>query len=201
MIVIDDIEQGSDEWRKMRSSIPTSSCFDKIITSKGEPSKQSKAYLNTLVAEHIIGSKLDTFSNHHMDRGGEVEPQARAYYEFQTDTEVQTVGLVFKDESRMVACSPDGLMPDRGLEIKCPAAHTQVEYLIRGKLPAKYVAQVQGSMWITGLTKWDFLSFHPELPSLMLTVEADPEFHDKLDSLIGQFVERLIETRLIVEKL
>ena len=194
-MIILDVDQGSDEWFKARAGIPTASSFDKIITSTGKPSTQAKTYSNKLVAEYIIGDKINIDSNEWMQRGVELEPEAREYYEFQTDSEVKEVGLIYKDENKLVSCSPDGIMGDRGLEIKCPAPHTQIEYLLNDRLPSKYIAQVQGSMWVTGFKQWDFLSYHPDLPPLLITVHADKEFHGKLNILVDNFIEKMLENR------
>jgi len=193
-----DVEQGSDEWFKARAGIPTASSFDKIITPTGKASTQAKGYLNKLVAEFIIGDKINIESNKWMQRGVELEPEAREYYEFMHDIEVEEVGLIYKNKSKLVSCSPDGILKDRGLEIKCPAPQTQIEYLLNNELPKKYIAQVQGSMWITGLKRWDFLSYHPDLSQLLITVEADKEYHSQLDILLDKFIKIMVGNRKII---
>lgn len=197
-MIILDVEQGSDLWFKARAGIPTASSFDKIITSTGKASTQGKAYMSKLIAEHFMGDKISMESNEWMLRGVELEPEAREYYEFQTDSIVQEVGLIYKDEDKFVSCSPDGIIGKKGLEIKCPAPHTHVDYLMADKLPSKYVAQVQGSMWVTGLKEWDFLSYHPDLPPLLLTVKADLVFHATLDELMIKFLAKLAEGKNII---
>jgi len=54
-----DIEQGTEEWSKARLGIPTASCFDKLVTTKGEPSKQAQKYMWQLAAEKITGVSED----------------------------------------------------------------------------------------------------------------------------------------------
>ncbi|MCP4992032.1 MAG: YqaJ viral recombinase family protein, partial [Colwellia sp.] len=136
-----------------------------------------------------------------MQRGTELEPEARNYYQFITDVPVKEVGLIYKNKDKLISCSPDGISKDRGLEIKCPAPHTHIEYLLNDKLPTKYIPQVQGSMWVTGLKKWDFLSYHPDLPPLLLTVDADEIFHNTLDELMEKFVECLLIKRNAIKEL
>lgn len=51
---IHNVAQQTEEWFRIRIGRPTASCFDKIITPGGEPSKQSKDYSRLLVAECII---------------------------------------------------------------------------------------------------------------------------------------------------
>jgi len=191
-----DVEQGSPEWHIARLGIPTASMFDKIITGTGKPSSQANEYLLKLVVEWWRQTPEDTFVSDWMKRGTNLEPAARSAYEFIVDEEVQQTGLVYRDEEKLVSCSPDGLMDDRGLEIKCPSPSVHVGYLISGKIPNKYIPQVQGSMYITGLDQWDFFSYHPEMPAFRITVQKDVEFCNTLDFLIEQFIGTLVKKRL-----
>ena len=40
-----DVEQGSARWYQLRLGRPTTSNFHRIVTAKGEPSKQALAYM------------------------------------------------------------------------------------------------------------------------------------------------------------
>lgn len=194
-MIILDCEQGSEEWFEARCGIPTASCFDKILTSTGKKSTQAKSYRYKLVAEYFTKEKVSAEQNEWMQRGVEMEAEARQYYEFMTSNKVQEVGLIYKNEDKLVSCSPDGLREDRGLEIKCPAPHTHVEYLLNDKLPTKYIMQVQGSMWVSGLDKWDFLSYHPAMPHLLITVEKDEALHEALDVALDAFIKTMLSER------
>jgi len=196
MITIEDFEQGSPEWFAARSGIPSASCFDKIVTSKGLPSKQRKAYLYQLAGEAIIGEKTEGYSNAAMERGVEMEAEARRYYEFMNDVDVKEVALCYHDARKLFSCSPDGLVGDEGgVEIKCPKIHTHLEYLFKGVLPTKYYQQVQGSMFITGREWWDFVSFfNPGLPALIVRVTRDETFIEKLSNELERFAVDLAET-------
>ena len=190
------MEQGSPEWLAARIGILSASNFDKIITSKGERSSQFPAYALKLAVEIITGEREEIFINDAMNRGIEMEPDARACYEFIADVTVKEVGMVLHDSG--VSCSPDGLIfndnaDDEGVEFKCPMAHTHIKYVIDNKLPAKYVPQVQGSMYVTGLKKWDFLSYHPSFKHLFVNVPRDDEFCDKLEILIDKFHKKVAE--------
>jgi hypothetical protein len=48
-----EIEQGSTAWFSEKAYKPSASCFDKIVTSKGERSAQRKTYLYQLAGESI----------------------------------------------------------------------------------------------------------------------------------------------------
>jgi putative phage-type endonuclease len=195
-----DVEQLSDEWFAARCGIPSASNFDKIITSTGKKSTQADAYMNTLLAEYITGEKASFKQSDWMLRGTELEPEAREVYEFLYDVTVDQTGLVYQDERKMVSCSPDGLLDSKGLEIKCPAPGTHVGYILSGKLPTTYIQQVQGSMWVCGLDAWDFMSYHPDIKPFILTVERDDKFSKALDVIMGEFIDKLVDNREILEQ-
>ena len=138
------MEQGSPEWFAARLGNVGASNFHKIITSKGEPSKQAKEYLYQLAGEVVSGYPEETYQSIHMSNGLERESKAREYFEIVTGLEVEQVGICFTDDKKY-HCSPDGLLNNSGIEIKCPMAKTHVSYLVSNKLPAAYLQQVQGS--------------------------------------------------------
>ena len=82
--------------------------------------------------------------------------------------------------------SPDGLVPthcpvgwSHGLELKCPVARTMLRWLDAGTLPDEHKLQVHASMAASGLQRWDFFAWHPELVPLHLIVERD-EFTEQV---------------------
>lgn len=169
-------EQGTEGWLKDRLGCPSGSNMDKLITATGKPSTQAETYINQLIAELMTGETTYVKVNEWMQRGTELEPRARAYYEFTTDTEVTEVGFCKHDKFE-AGISPDGLVgEDGGLEIKCPAPATHVAYLRGGKLPSKYKQQVMACLWVTGREWWDFVSYHPDMPVLLTRVYRDEEY-------------------------
>lgn len=194
-----EIKQGTEEWFKARCGIPTASNFDSIITTKGEPSKQREKYLHQLVAERVTGRAVEGYKNLAMERGQELESEARSLYEIINDVTVKQVGIAYKDDSCKVGCSPDGLVSDDGcLEIKCPEAHTHVGYLLAGVLPTNYFQQVQGQLYVTGRSWVDFMSYYPGLKPLIVRVERNEEFIAKLNKEIALFCADL---ELITERI
>ena len=192
MITI-DCEQLSPEWYQARAGVPSASNFDKLITSKGDTSKQRTKYMYTLAGESIIGNKEETYSNAAMQRGIELENEAREMYELITGQEVVQVGFCMNDKKEY-GCSPDGLIGEDGLiEIKCPILSTQVEYLLKKQLPTTYYQQTQGQLFITGRKWLDFVSYYPGMNPLTVRVEPDLEFHKKLAIELNLFVAELKE--------
>mgnify|MGYP006421299097 CR=1 FL=1 len=191
-------KQNSDEWFAARLGLFTASSFDKILTTTGRPSTSQKVLINKKVAELVIGKPEETYQNEAMQRGQEIEPEALEFVNFTLEKNFKPCG--FLDSEKGWGCSPDALNSEQGLEIKCPLAHTQIECLANNKLPSKYFAQVQGSMFVTGFKSWIFCSYHPELPSLILKIERDDEFISKLQKeLLKMVTERDNKLKIIKE--
>lgn len=202
MITI-NCEQGTEEWFMARLGIPTASEFGKIITpAKLEPSRSADTYINKLVAEWLRNKPDESFQSDWMKRGIEVEEEARDFYTFHTDVEVHQVGFCLTD-TRMYGCSPDGLMDEGGLEIKCPSPGVHVGYLLANKIPTEYRLQILGSLLITGFEWWDFLSFHPDMKPLIVRtyrkdVEADLKILEK--ALISTNKKIYDKQQLLIER-
>ena len=182
-------EQGSQEWLEARMGRITASGMAKIITPTGKPSSSIDGYIAELLVEWQAGEPQETFRSELMERGNELEPEARSWYEMATDTEVEQVGLVYLDDQELIACSPDGLP---GLEIKCPSAAVHVGYLLGGEMPSKYIPQVQCCMWVCGKDSWDFLSYHPNFPPLLKTIKRDDKYIETMAALAGKAKEKLL---------
>lgn len=196
-MIISENQQGTDEWLQDRVGIPTASVFDKIITTRGEESTQRKKLIYKLAGERILGCKDGDYTNAAMQRGIDLEPEARALFEMISDVEFKEVGLCYLDKRKDRGCSPDGINEElkEGLEIKCPELATHVEYLIRNELPAKYFQQVHGSLYITGFDKWHFFSYYPGMPPFHYIVERTEEvWIAKLGNALDVFTEELEET-------
>jgi hypothetical protein len=173
--------------------------FDKILTPTGKPSSQAEGYANLLVAERLTGRSLGFEGNTHTQRGTEREPQARAYYEFIAGP-VEEVGFCLHDLGHAGA-SPDGLVGEDGLlEIKCPSEAVHVEYLLAGKVATKYLSQVQGQLWVTGRKWCDWISFHPEMPPVLVRVKPDTKYQAALETEIAKFTALMAEKMKKLEK-
>lgn len=189
---IHNVDQQSLEWLVLRSGIPTASEWDALITPKGEIRKGDgvKTYLATKLAEWWHGGPVQGAMTLDMEAGKIREETAIPWYEFMYETEITRVGFVTSDDGKY-GCSPDGLLgKDSGIEVKCPAAATHIKYLLGQKLPDDYVAQVQGSMLVTGRDVWRFLSFRPGFPALVLNIQRDPEYIESLTQALQEFNER-----------
>lgn len=189
-----DVDQGSPEWFSARCGVPSASNFDKIITTKGEPSKQAQKYAYQLAAERVSGKSEESYTNAQMQRGRELEEEARKLYEMNKDVTVQQVGVCYPDDKKICCASPDGLVGKDGLvEIKCPMAFAAVTYLLENECPIEYFQQIQGQLYITGRKWLDFVSYYPGLKPLIIRINRDEKFISSLAVEIEVFNKTLIE--------
>ena len=189
--------QGSEEWLLDRLGIPTASMYKSIITSTGKPSTSSKGYMNSLLADWLAGKPVDAFEpNQAMLNGTEREAEARDLYSFITDKTVSETGFWFKDNKKLTGCSPDGILSDNGLiEIKCPKGSTLVGYKLANKLPADYVPQVMGQMWVMDSEYCDFFVYHPDIDNFYIRVDRDDKYISLLETEVNKFIDTMLEKR------
>ncbi len=197
MIVV-ECEQGTQVWSDARRGIVTASRMGDILTPKtGAMAAGARSYAYELIAESIVPPHYwlgSDYQSSPMANGTRTEREARDFFAFDTGYEVEQVGFCMTDDRRFGA-SPDGLVSDGGgLELKCPLHKTQVEYLVEGKLPDKYRAQVHGSMIVTKRSHWWFMSYAPGLPPLVLRIEPD-EYTVKLAETLEKFWVMLAEMK------
>jgi len=184
--------QRSDEWFAERLGVPSASNFHRIITPTGKPSSQVDSYINELVAERITGQKIFVKVTDAMQRGVELEAEARDYFGFISGIDAKEIGFC-KHDTLEIGCSPDGIVEDENavLEIKCPVQTTMVQYLRDDVLPAKYIPQVQGQLWITGCSHAYFFGYHPDMKSLIVRVERDEKYIKALADLAEKASEQI----------
>ena len=186
------VVQRSPEWFKARCGIPTSSGFDKILTTKGERSKQAEKYMYQLAVERITGIKRESYQNFEMQQGIEREPEARSFYELVKNCKIKEAGICYLDKRKRFSASPDGFVGSDGLiEIKCPIDSTQVSYLLNGGLETDYFQQAQGQLFITGRKWCDLISYFPGIKPLIIRVKQDKEFIKKLEKALYWFCAEL----------
>lgn len=202
---IHNVEQQSQEWFELRKQYPLSASEAQAIGNNGKG-------LETLcwekLAEKYSSAEKDKFSNEHLDRGNELESQARNLYELETGNKVETVGFVTDDKiSKVGGASPDGLVnEDGGLEIKCFADCKHFRAIIDFKktgtfeIEPKYLWQMQQQMIFTGRKWTDFVAYNPNYPQSLLIqrVKTDKEMQKKIkEGLIkGEIIINEIEGNL-----
>lgn len=199
-MIIVECRQGSPEWFAAKRGIPSASNIERIITPKGlKPSSQADAYRYKLLAEWATGETAMDAGSQFMQRGSELEAEARAWYELANGVEVQQVGFILNND-RTFGCSPDGLVGSDGdLEIKCFEAAHHVKALLEGD--DDYVLQCQARLWVTGRAWCDRLYYNPAMPVVCRRLERDESLIATIAERVGEFLEQLEADRARLREL
>jgi putative phage-type endonuclease len=179
---VSEIIQGSPEWFAIRlGKVTASRVADVVAKTKSGFSTSRANYMAELIAERLTGETAPSFTNAAMQWGTEKEPDARAAYEFRTDSEVAQVGFIIHPQIADSGASPDGLVGADGMaEFKCPNTATHIETLLTKAVPGKYVTQMQWQMACAGRKWCDFVSFDPRMPEAMRLFIQRIERDDKV---------------------
>jgi putative phage-type endonuclease len=191
------MEQQSNEWFTARlGKVTASRVADVIAKTKTGYSASRDNLMAQLICERLTGQKGESFTNAAMEHGTQTEPLARSAYENARSLLVKEVGFINHPRIEMSGASPDGLVAEDGLvEIKCPNTATHIDTLLSGKVPTKYITQMQWQM-LCCQRKWcDFVSFDNRLPEhlqlFVQEVEFDPEYCAMLEKEVTQFLAEL----------
>lgn len=183
--------QRSPEWFQSRcGSLGASSVYEVVAKTKSGWSSSRANCEARLIIERITRVPQDGYVNAAMQHGIDTEEQARAFYSFITDNEVEEVGLIKHPNIAWTHASPDGLIGDDGIvELKCPQPAAHLALLTGEPIPSKYLTQVGWQMACTGRQWADFVSYSPAFPENMRMFSKRIERDDKA---IGE-LERLVE--------
>ena len=189
------MEQRSAEWFAARCGRVTASrVADVIATTRSGYAASRANYMAELVVERLTGLPTEGYTNAAMQWGIDQEPHARAAYSARTGELVEEIGFV-PHPTLEAGASPDGLVLDGILEIKCPNTATHIEYLLEKTVPTKYFTQIQWQLACTGRAWADFVSYDPRMPShlslLVVRVQRDNEEIVKLEREVGIFIAEL----------
>ena len=189
-----NFEQGSAEWLKVR--------LGKFTASHAQAIQANGAGLKTLVfekvAEILTQKKPEQYINSDMERGNELEAEARTSYELDTGNQVKEVG--FCELNQYVGASPDGLISDDGLvEFKCPNDKVFTEFLYTKKVDTKYIAQMQMQMFVTDRKWCDYVIYNPDFPTpvVITRIERDEKAIEKIK--IGLSTGELMVKKILEE--
>ena len=167
------IEVGSQEWLADRRKCVTAT--DAAAVMGLHPT------ITPLMKYHqkIDGSEIPkTFA---MQRGIDLEPQARVAFE------IMTGHFVIADYRKhpvfdWMAASYDGIN-EQGVivEIKCPIGADH-DLALFGQVPQKYIPQLQHQMFVAEVGQCFYFSYNPEVSreAALIKVDADPKFQQRM---------------------
>lgn len=206
-----DLVQGTPEWLAARAgSLGASQIADVLAKTKTGWGASRANVKARIICERLTGNPVETFSNAAMQRGTELEPQARAMYSFHTGHDVTETGIVLHPTIARTHCSPDGLIGDTGMvEIKCCNAARHIELLTGSEPEDRYVKQCLWQLACTGREWVDLAYFHPDLPDAMqlhiVHIKRDAAVIEEMEAAVSAFLGEVaasladLETRYMKE--
>lgn len=192
-----ELIQGSEAWLRARcGSLGASAIHEVMARTKSGYGASRANVMARLIVERLTGEPQDTYTNEAMRRGTEMEPVARAAYEFRQDIEVAICGLYRHPSIAWTHASPDGLIGDDGLiEIKCPHTATHIDTLLSGEIADKYVKQMQWQMRCADRAWCDFVSFDDRLPERLQLfsrrIRRDDKLIAEMEAEVSKFLAEL----------
>jgi putative phage-type endonuclease len=199
--IIKGIEQGSPEWMALRiGKIGGSRVADLLTEGRGgAESLTRKKYKNELIRERLTGKKLDTYKTPAMQRGIDLEPMARAWYEVKYNTFVDQVAIVLHPTIEGAQCSPDGLVEATNslIEIKIPNPENHLDNILTGgKQLEQYYDQVQWQLACMPEKEFcDLVSYDPEMPDhlqgFVKRIYRDDEYINNMQNAVIAFLSEI----------
>jgi putative phage-type endonuclease len=199
------IQQGTEEWHQLRlGKVTASRVADILAKTKSGASASRGNYLIELALQRVTKTIEESYSNSAMEWGVATEPQARVAYEVSTGNFVDQIAFVNHPTIEGFGCSPDGLVGEGLIEIKCPNSATHWSYIKANEPPQKYIIQMQAQMSVTKAKWCDFVSFDPRMPErsqlLIVRVNRDDEFIAEMENDIKQFLSEVEAEVNLMEK-
>jgi putative phage-type endonuclease len=198
------IEQGSEEWLKIRlGKVTASGVADVLAKTKSGVSASRGNYLIKLAIQRVTGVVEETYTNDAMQWGKDNEAQARVAYEVASGNFVDQIAFVDHPTIKWFGASPDGLVNQDGLvEIKCPNSATHWSYIKDDGPPTKYYIQMQAQMACTGRSWCDFVSYDPRMPErsqlFIKRVMREDSYIAEMEAEIKKFLDEVaVEVNLM----
>ena len=189
---IHNFEQRSEDWYNIRKGKMTASNAETIIAN----GKGLETYIYNLMAEYYSLAEKENYINADMQRGIDLEPEAKIEFQFYTGLDIKEVGCVELNE--YILASPDGLIGDDGLiEIKCPNDSIYFKLLLSNNIKPEYIAQMQMQMYVTDRQYCYFVSYNPNFEKSLYIkkINRDEEMIDKLKKGLERGTELIKEIK------
>jgi len=198
-----EVEQGSDSWLEIRRGKATASrVADILAKTKTGVSASRGNYMIELALQRVTKVIEPSFMNDAMQWGKDNEQTARTAFEVAHNVFVDQVAFVDHPTIKDFGCSPDGVIGDSLLELKCPYQSAVHWSYFKDGCPSKYYTQIQAQMSCTGAKSVWFVSYDPRMPPRsQLYIEEvlrEEEFINKLEEEVLKFLNEVeVESQLM----
>lgn len=194
-MIIHDGAQGDESWLALRAGRVTASEFSNLVTEKWAIRKPDTGmfhtYLVRKLAERWIGKPIDDgFTSKAVEQGTLLEDEAFNWVAGIMDKEITRPAFISM-ENLSAGCSPDGIIGEEGLELKCAYPQTQARWLLEQGCPESHQAQVHFSMAVTGFKRWHFVGYSRRLPKVFRTIERDEKIQGIIADALAGFLGHL----------
>ena len=185
-MIIHDIEQRSPEWYALRAGKITASVASKLVTPTGKLSTTYRSEIGRILAESLGWQEPEPMiQTYWMERGTELEAEARRWFTVETGLAVREVGFIESDGG-LSGFSPDAIAEHYEdvegewqnywripVEIKVPKPSTHIKWFLEGGMPKEHKAQVHFGLAITDAPHAYFMSYSQYCAPLIEKIERD----------------------------
>ena len=160
MIAHYEIDQKSEEWFKIK--------YGKIGGTRASGLfVKSETLLNELIAENCEDFEYDEdcFESSDMQRGNELEPEARTFLNKFLGINLIECGWLQCKEINILGISPDGITECETIqcEVKCFGAKKHIDVLRKNEIPKEHLLQCVHAFTVNPkLEKLYFIAYRPE---------------------------------------
>lgn len=175
----------------------TGSEIYRLMGAKGL-GKTGETYIFEKAAEFLTSQPAKPeFSAAATDWGNKYEGEAKQHFEAATGLKISESTTI---SNGLICGTPDGLLTDCGIEIKCPydsTNHLKNLIIVNQEelkdVRTEYYWQMVSYMWLTGLKAWKFCSYDPrfkeEKRMLIMNIQLIPEELKLLQNRVKQAKE------------
>ena len=199
--IIRGIEQGSPQWQALRVGRIGGSRMADLLTEGrgGAESLTRRKYKNELIRERLTGKKIDSYKTPAMQRGIDLEPMARAWYEVNKNVFVDQVAIVLHPTIIGGQCSPDGIVDATNslIEIKIPNPENHLDNILTdGKQLEQYYDQVMWQLACMPEKEYcDLVSYDPDMPDhlqgFVKRIYRDDEYIKNMEDKVSLFLQEI----------
>lgn len=183
-VIIHDHEQRTPAWYACRRGKLTGSNALTIATA----GKGLETYCYEVLAEKYADiPQEDGYISPAMQRGIDLEPDAKTLFEFKTGKKVREVGFIEFNE--FIGASPDGLIEDEKavVEVKCHENKTFFMLMVHGvsAIKKEYLYQIQMEMLCAQYDKGYYVAYNPNFKESLLIFEIAKSDKIQSDIMLG----------------
>lgn len=170
MITVHDVEQGSEEWLKLREDLYTGQNADKLLSHSDKVK-----IVNGIVSAYALNELTGFGGNFYTRRGHVLEDEALDLYRQITGHRVSRPGFVTNSKWPSCGFSPDGHDDDLELPLEVKAFNEAKHMkMFNGEVPLKILAQIYFGQFIWEKKGARLVIYNPDFAKKQIEGEPNP---------------------------